>query len=84
MRPFLMGAMASYALNIASTNHTFTVATYEVLGIVAAYIRIATSGSPGAGTDRLVLDGRTFARLCLVSVGFVILLTIYVRLKVQW
>jgi hypothetical protein len=83
MRPFLMGAMASYALCIASTNHTYTVATYEVLGLVAAYIRIVES-TPSAGVGSMVLDGRMVGRLCLAGIVFLILMMAYVQLQVRW
>ena len=83
MRPFLMAAMTSYALNIASTNHTYTVATYAVLGLVAAFIRVVES-LPSAGARGMVFDGRMVGRLCLASVVFLILATVYVQLKVRY
>jgi hypothetical protein len=83
IRPFLIGAMTSYALGIASTNHTYTVATYEVLGLVAAYIRIADP-TPSASAGSMVLDGRMVGRLCLASIVFLILMMAYAQLMVRW
>ena len=83
IHPFLVGAIAGYALTVASTNQTYMVVTYEVLGFVAAYIQIAES-RPSAGVGRMLFDGRTIGRLCLASVGFMALLFFYTQLKVRW
>jgi hypothetical protein len=83
IRPFLIGAMAGYAFCIASTNHSYTVMTYEVLGLVAAYIRIAES-TPSAGVGSMVLDGRTVGRLCLASAAFIIFMFIYIKIQLRY
>jgi len=77
MRPFIMAATTGYAITTMSTNHSYEVSTYGILGIAAATIRIADADRPPPGE---LLDGRMMMRLIWVSIVFLVAMSIYIRL----
>jgi hypothetical protein len=81
IRPYIMGALTGYVITMMSTNHSYTVTTYGILGFAAATIRLADDDEPPPGEW---LDGRMMGRLACVSILFLVGMNVYVRLMVRY
>jgi O-antigen ligase len=81
MCPFVMAAMTGYVITMTSTNHVYGVASYGILGLATAVIRLADGDEPPAGE---ALDGRMMKRLICVSILFLIAMNVYIRLSVRY
>ena len=81
MWPYIVGAMTGYAITMTSTNHTYGVATYGILGMAAALIRLADADRPPAGE---LLDNAMVARLIKVSLVFLIANEVYIRASLHY
>jgi hypothetical protein len=71
----------SYCAGMFSLSRPYTITTYVVLGIVAAYFRIAETNSSAPGER---FDSQFVQRMVLVGVGGLVLLYLFVRLTVRW
>lgn len=79
MRPYLVGIVAGYVTSIMSLSRPYINPTYLVPALVAAYFRlVAADASSPLPLPRV--DARSVRRLVLASAGFVVLMSIYVRL----
>jgi O-antigen ligase len=79
--PFVLAVVAGYAVGMLSSSRSYGMPTYLVLGLAAAYQRLA-----GAAAPRLAprLDGRMAVRL-LVGCGLVMaVLYVFARAMVHW
>ena len=81
MRPFIMAAMTGYVVTMMSTNHSYHVATYGILGMGAAYIRLADADQPPPGEW---FTGRLIRRWILVSFVFLVGSMLYVKYIVKY
>ena len=81
MRPYTMAAMTGYVITMMSTNHSYTVATFGILGMGAAYIRLADADQPPPGEW---LTGRLLRRWILVSFVFLVGNMLYVKFLVKY
>jgi putative inorganic carbon (hco3(-)) transporter len=77
MRPYVLGAVAGYAAGLLSLSRAYTVPTYLVLGIAAAYINLTYRSVP------LVFDTRLLLRLGGLSIVFILITHVFVRLMIQ-
>lgn len=77
LRPYLLGAVAGYAISLFSLTRTYSVPTYLVLGLAAAYINL----TPRPAEMILRINGQLFRRLATASVLF--LFTTYLFLRVM-
>jgi O-antigen ligase len=75
-QPFLMGVVAAYAVAMLALSRGFTVPTYLILGLVAAYANICTE--PEAAPVVRV-EVRLVRQLAFLSVLFVAGLYVFVR-----
>ena len=77
MRPFIMGAMTGYVVTMMSTNHSYNVATYAILGMGAACIQLAADDQALPGKSPA---DRTMARVIVASIVYLVAMNIYIRL----
>lgn len=81
LRPYLLALTAGYATSMLTLSRLLVIPTYLVLGLAMLYLRITPVYPPQ--TD-LRMSWRLVRRCTLVSVGFLALMYLYVRLNVQW
>ena len=81
MRPFIMAAMTGYVMTTMSTNHTYAVSTYAILGIAAAHIHLADADQPPPGES---VDGRMVRRFLSVGILFLTLSILYIKVFVNY
>jgi hypothetical protein len=78
MYPYLLAILTGYSTSMYSLSRSYVVPTYLVLGISNAYFLIGMrAGLP----TPVVLDFRRVRQLILVSIGF--LLLVYLQIKIQ-
>lgn len=70
LRPFVAGAVATYAVGCYSLTRNFTLPTYLALGIGAAFAHLAAPDTPAA----FVVDGRWWRRLIVGAVAGLVVL----------
>ena len=78
LRPCLLALVAGYCMGTMTLSCAYTVPTYLVLGLVAAYLQMVTVVPP------LPIQRFNFGRLLVVSVGFLTVSYVYVRFSVRW
>ncbi len=76
--PYLTAALCAYAAGVLSLSRSYELPTYIVLGLVAAYVRVASGGGPV-----LPLNGRLVGKLALASVLIVVALHAVVEVFVD-
>jgi O-antigen ligase len=81
MGPCVLAILVSYVAGILSLSRCYIVPTYTVVGIAAAYGRIASGACP-EGLPRL--DARLGYRLLIVSAACLVLLMVFVHFAVKW
>ena len=81
LRPYLFAAAAGYAAGMLTLSNSYTVPTYMVLGLVVAYLGLART-TPPLPSERI--DGRLLRRLVVVSVVFLVVAYVFVRIFVRW
>ena len=81
MRPFIMAAMTGYVVTAMSTNHSYNVGTYAILGIAAVYIHLADADRPPPEES---MDARMVQRLLLVGIVFVTITIVYIKALVRF
>jgi hypothetical protein len=79
--PFLLAVLAAYAVSMMSLSRQFVPPTYTYLGLATAYVRVA---APGLRAPVLPFDGRLAQRLAFVSVGFLTVSYVFVRVFTRW
>ena len=81
LRPYLLTIVCSYCIGMYSLSRAYNLPTYMVLGIVAAYLRIA---EPGASIAPLRFDETFLKRMLVVGVACLVGLYLFVRIMVRW
>ncbi len=79
--PFVLAILAGYAAGMLSSSRNYAMPTYMLLGVAAAYLRLA--GAP-ALLPAFRVGPRSAARLALVSVVVLAAIQVYVRVAVRW
>lgn len=77
LRPYMMMILVGNVMGMMSLSRGYTVTTYTIVGLAAAYRRLAL---PEAVVPPTRLDGRLVARLILVSLLFLVVAKVYVRI----
>jgi hypothetical protein len=81
LRPYILAMIGSYCAGMFSLSRSYTLTTYVLLGIAAAYLQIAEARTSVAG---LRFDSHFVQRLFLVGVGCLLFLYLFVRSTVRW
>lgn len=81
LRPYVLAMICSYCAGIFSLSRPYTITTYTLLGIAAAYLQIAETRTSVAG---LRFDSHFVQRLFFVGVGCLLFLYLFVRVMVRW
>lgn len=81
LRPFIMALTAGYAANMLTLSRLVHQPTYLVLGLAMIYLRVTPIYPP---QPDLRMRWRLVGRFALVSVCFLTVMYIYVRVNVRW
>jgi len=81
LRPYILGALISYAFGEMSLTHPYEVPTYAMLGLATACVSL---GDPEGRISGAVLTAGGLMRMLGASVLFVIALYFFVRFSVAW
>jgi O-antigen ligase len=81
LRPFLLAAVAAYSACLLVLSRNYIVTTYALLGLVTAYRRVLDARLP---RPVLRCDGPLARRVALVSVAFLAVTYVFVRLFTRW
>ena len=81
LRPYIMAAVAGYAVGMASLSRSDVVPTYLVLGLANSYLRL-THAQPASACPRF--DGPLVRRFIGASVVFFALIYAFVRVFARW
>jgi putative inorganic carbon (hco3(-)) transporter len=81
LRPFLWTIVCSYCIGMYSLSRAYNLPTYVVLGIAAAYLRMA---EPRSSIAPLRFDSAFVKRLLVVGVMCVVGLYLFVRVMVRF
>ena len=76
LHPYLTGAVTGYAVGMFSLTLNYIVPTYMILGLAAAWNRVATTRPP---TPPAPFDLRLVRRFLALSLFFLVVLTLFVR-----
>jgi hypothetical protein len=79
--PYLLAIVTAYAVSLLSLSRPYTVSTYVVFGLAAAYGRMAFGSRVSSG---LRLDVRFSCRLAFASVSFLVGIYLFVRTFARW
>ncbi|MCI0642799.1 MAG: O-antigen ligase family protein [Gemmataceae bacterium] len=83
LQPYLLGAVAAYAVGLMTLSLCYVVPTYLVLGLAAAYANLAYLRAPESdSTPRL--DMKIVGRFAALSVGFLAVMYVFVRVFIRW
>ncbi len=85
--PFLLSMVVGYAFGMLTISRNYIVPTYMVLGTVTAYLRLASADTPriaDAGGPIGVVTPRLFWRSVMVSVAFLVVANLFIKLFVHW
>lgn len=74
--PFLLAMLAGYSMGMLSLTRVYTIPTYTMLAIVAAYARVTDADPP---PPVLHLDLRFWGKASLLGLAFLGLLWIYIK-----
>jgi O-antigen ligase len=78
-RPWLFAILAGFAGGLMTLSRAYAVPTFLVLGLATAYLRLhAPKETPGP----VVLDSRAAALLTLTSMGFLMVMYLFVRVAI--
>jgi len=80
LRPFILAIVMGYAAGTFSLSRNYVIPTYLVLGLAAAYIRIALSDPPAA----FRMTRMQMARLIVVGVAAFVFLKVFTQLLVRF
>jgi O-antigen ligase len=81
LRPYLVGLVAAYSTGMLTLSVGYIVPTYTVLGLAAVYLQMVVTSPP---VPPLRFDGQLLKRMLLMSVIFLAVLFVFVRLFVRW
>lgn len=81
LRPYILAALASYAVSEMSLTHPYTVVTYMMLGLATVCIRLA---DPDLKLEGSRLTGKMVMQVLKVSAIFLVLLRAYVRVTLGY
>jgi O-antigen ligase len=81
LHPFLLAAVAAYSACLLSLSRNYIVTTYTLLGLVTAYQGLLDARLP---QPVVRCDGRLARRVASVSVGFLAVAYVFVRLFTRW
>lgn len=81
LRPYLAAAIAAYVGGMMTLTRSFQVPTYLVLGLAAAYGRVAPAGVRGPA---LRSGTKLAGRLAVVGAAFLVAAWLWVRASVNW
>jgi hypothetical protein len=81
LRPYLLAVVVGASVCMLSLTLSYLVPTYMILGLVTAYVAVAVRRSP---QPVLVCDLALIRRLVTVSVIFLAVAYVFVRVMVRW
>jgi O-antigen ligase len=81
LRPYVLSIVAGTIVGMLTSTRTYTLPTYMVLGLAAAYIRLTADAVPDA---HLRVNKLIIRKLCLASLLVFMTTYIYIRLSVHW
>jgi hypothetical protein len=77
-RPCLLSILAAYTIGISFLSRAYALPTYLVVGVATAYCAIGTRA--GESSSPLVFNRRFCAQVLGVSIGYLILIEVFVRI----
>jgi hypothetical protein len=80
MGPYLLGILVLYQVGMLTSNRSYSLPTYMILGLVAVFARTREANT----TSSRNLTADMFLRMMLISVVFIISLYLFVRLNVHF
>lgn len=80
MRPYLMSAVAGYAVGLLSLSRNYVAPTYLIVGMAGAYFQMAVQPTPKWMRCGVWL----FAKLTAASLGLLVFLYVVMRFAVHW
>jgi hypothetical protein len=80
LRPFILAMVVAYAAGVFSLSRNYTATTYMVLGLAAAYMRVALPNPP----DEYRLTARQAMTLLLAGFGFFVFLKFFTQTLVRF
>lgn len=81
LRPVLLGILVLYQVGILTSNRSYSLPTYMILGLAAVFVRLNKLKTTSS-TDQLGAD--MFLKMTIASLGFFICLYVFVRLNVHF
>ena len=81
MLPYILASLIGYVAGMLSLSRAYIVPTYLVLGVAAAAVAIAT---PSAIVDRCRFNSLFLQRMAFVSIAFLALTYVFIRVFVRW
>ena len=81
LRPCILAIVASAIVGMLSSTRSYSVPTYMMLGLAAAYVCMAERFVESSSRP---LRGKLFHRICMMSALMFVSLYIYARLSVVW
>jgi O-antigen ligase len=72
-RPYIAGIIAGYAIGLLSLSRGYTISTYLVIALAAAFVNLSPRAQP------LVLSGSFFQKLTVASLAMIVGTYIFVR-----
>jgi Ca2+/Na+ antiporter len=81
LQPYLAGTLAAFAVGLLSLSFCYDLPTYSILGLAAVFPAM-TRHEPAL--PELCIDSRLVGRLAVLSVGFLAVTYVFVRVFVRW
>lgn len=78
--PFILALLVAYGISMMSLSRSYVVPTYLIAGLVASYVALTF---PHTSVPTIQLDGRTWSRLIMGSIGFLAFIYLYVNVLVR-
>lgn len=80
LRPYLLALLVTWVVGMFSSTRSYSVPTYLLLALGAAYARLASGYLP---SPIIRFNGRLVGRLAAVSTGVLVMMYVYVRVVLQ-
>ena len=87
LRPFLLAMVVGYAFGMLTVSRNYVVPTYMILGIITAYLRLASANAPWlteAGGPIPTISPRLIGRMALTSVAFLVVANLFIKIFVRY
>lgn len=87
LRPYLLAMVVAYSVSMATLSRNYVVPTYMILGLVTAFLRLASRDDPALaspGGAIAPVDGRLMVRAGYLGIAFLIMANIFVKVFVRW